>query len=440
MNLLHGNIKKLYFTFLLSALGSTIISSIYSMVDMICVGRYAGPIGSAAIACVNPFWTIMFAPGVLLGMGGAVMMSNRRGSNNGDSADKYFTLATSLSVIIAVIVFAVIFFFPEPLLIFFGAEGEILKACLEYTKPVAFAAPTFTVCACISTFIRNDGEVILPTVATIAGGVVNIFGDIFFVFDFGLGLGVFGAGLATTIGQIISFLILCSYFLRKKCRLKFTRPDRILDRLSKIFTVGLSAFVVEVSFGVVTVVFNKIITKNFSPDHLAVYGTVSSVLFTLQCVLMTFGAALQPIVSANFGAKNEKRIRGVLNLALITSLATGVIFMIFTQAFPTQILKMCMDTNENVLIIGPPILRKYMSAILVSGISIVASHYLQSILKRTMSATVSILRASVLPAAFAILLTALFSVDAIWYSMAISEFLTAIISLIFIGKVNKRPI
>lgn len=51
--------------------------SIYTSVDIICVGHYCGPDGSAAISCVNPLWSIMIALGLLLGVGGSVWMSAR---------------------------------------------------------------------------------------------------------------------------------------------------------------------------------------------------------------------------------------------------------------------------------------------------------------------------------------------------------------------------
>ena len=115
--------------------------------------------------------------------------------------NEFFTLAMLISLIAASVVGATFILFMEPLLMFFGAEGEVLKFALDYAKPIAIVSPSFTLCMTASCFVRNDGEAVLPTLATIVGGVFNIFGDIFFVFDFGLGLGGLGAGLATALGQ-----------------------------------------------------------------------------------------------------------------------------------------------------------------------------------------------------------------------------------------------
>lgn len=49
MDLLTGNVRRLYFKFLSAAFGSALISSIYGMVDMAMVGQYQGPDGAAAL-------------------------------------------------------------------------------------------------------------------------------------------------------------------------------------------------------------------------------------------------------------------------------------------------------------------------------------------------------------------------------------------------------
>jgi putative MATE family efflux protein len=437
MNLLTENTNRLYFTFLISALSSTILTTVYSTVDIICVGQYLGPLGSAAVAYLNPFWTIMIAPGILLGVGGAVMMSNRRGAGNEKSAQMYFTLSAVLTLLCAVSVFITVYFFTSELLVFFGAEGDTLAEALKYMKPMSFAAPTFTLCASFSTFIRNDGEAFLPTFATVVGGVLNIFGDIFFVFDFGLGLGIYGAGLATAIGQIVSSVIILSYFFRKKCKLRLMKANKILARLSKIFTVGTPVFLAEFSLGLVAVVFNRMIADGLGTNHLAVYSTVSTVTILLQAIYNTLGTALQPIVSSGYGAGNIERIKTVLKTALLCAAGFGILFLLFVQLFPLEILKAYMDITDEVAKIGPSIMRKYSIMIGVSGISIVISFYLQSILKRTMSTAISVLRGFFMPLVFAFSFSSIFGIDAIWFSVPASEFTVLLISLLFLKTSNQ---
>lgn len=78
MEFVSGNLNRHFLRYLFTSLGSAIVMSIYTSVDIICVGHYCGPDGSAAISCVNPLWSIMIALGLLLGVGGSVWMSARR--------------------------------------------------------------------------------------------------------------------------------------------------------------------------------------------------------------------------------------------------------------------------------------------------------------------------------------------------------------------------
>lgn len=438
MNLARDRVSGLYFKMLFSALGSMIVTTIYSSVDCICIGQYAGPLGSAAVACVNPLWPIMLAPGFLVGVGGAIMMNNRRGSGNSRDADGYFTLSFFFALAMSVLIGASFILLPEVILGFFGAEGEVLAASVEYMRPLAFAAPTFTMCAAITPFIRGDGETVTPTVATIIGGVVNVFGDVFFVFDFGLGLGLFGAGLATSIGQVVSFLLIISYFLRKKCKLKITKPSKIPSNFKNILSVGFPAFVVEISGGIVALVFIRVISEGLSDAHLAVYGTASTVLVLFYCLFYATGTALQPIVATSHGAGDPERSRAALKIALITATAMGIVFFAATYIFPETILRFYMDVTDEVLRIGPDIVRAYTAALPIAGISIVISYYMQSVLRHNVSVVISLLRGLLLPVAFVLLIPRVAGYEAIWWTIPLAELVTASVSAVFLVLEKKR--
>ena len=62
----------------------------------------------------------------------------------------------------------------------------------------------------LAAYLRNDGNPALATAAVLSGGIFNIFGDYFFVFT--CDMGIYGAGLATAIGSVISFIAMLSHF------------------------------------------------------------------------------------------------------------------------------------------------------------------------------------------------------------------------------------
>ncbi len=84
MDFLNGKIKRIYFKYLLAAFGSALITSIYSIVDMAMVVQYQGPDGIAAFAVVAPVGNIIYSLGLLMGIGGSVIFSTKRGSGDNE--------------------------------------------------------------------------------------------------------------------------------------------------------------------------------------------------------------------------------------------------------------------------------------------------------------------------------------------------------------------
>lgn len=430
MDLLNGNIRTVYFKYLFAALGSALIISIYSSVDMIVVGQYEGPIGSAALSCVQPMWSVIIGLGLLLGIGGSVMLSIARGRGDEDGGNRFFTAAVLAGAAVTAAVAALFALCRPQLLTLFGADETLLPYCMAYTFWLAMAVPFFLMGQIFSAFLRNDGAPFLATIATVSGGVFNMFGDYFFTFP--CDMGISGAGLATFLGQIIAVAIMLPRFFSKKSSLRLRRSASFAADVKAVVSAGFSPFIVDISVGVTVALFNNRIIRLSDADHLAVYGVLTNCFVLFQCLFYGVGQALQPIVSINYGAGQRRRIRQTLALAMGTALVMGLLFFGLVERFPAGILRLFMRVTPQVLAIGPGILRVYAAAFLLMGFNIVASYYFQSILKNGKSLTVSLLRGVVLCAALAFLLPALFGFDAIWWAMPATEALTLAVTAYFL--------
>ena len=437
VDLLKGKLNKTYFTLLFSAIASTIITTIYSTVDMICIGHYAGPDGAASVACTNPLWALMFAFGLMCGVGGSVMAANRRGAGNGHEANAYFTVAVVVCMILSALIITGYIIFLEPLLKLFGASGNVLTLSVDYMRYMMFAVPSFTMCACMATFVRNDGEAIIPTVATIVGGVINMILDVFLVFT--CDMGVKGAGLATGIGQTVAFLIILTYFFTKKCNLKFTKVTNISKHLIKIVTVGFAAFLIETTSGITTAAHNILISEHLSNAHLAVYGTTATLIIMFVCLYNGIGTAMQPLVATSYGAGDKDRVSKTLRLAFMTATVMSVLFFAICQLFPETILRIYMDVDAEVLTVGPRIVRLYSIGLLVIGFSMVCNYYFQSTLLRTACVLISMLRGLIFPVLLVFTLPLAFGYDFIWLAVPMGEVLTTAIAIfIFVRSYRAR--
>lgn len=439
MDFVNGNLRNTFLRYLFASLGSAIVTSIYTSVDMICVGHYCGPDGSAAISCINPLWSIMIALGLLLGVGGSVWMTTRRGAGADEEADTYFSVALMIALILSAALMLVYLFLREPLLRFFGADDQLIPYAMDYAQWLAWAVPAFLAGAMLSNFIRNDGAPGICAAAILTGGAVNIVGDVYFVFDFGLGMGMSGAGLATALGQLVALLILCFYFLRKQCRLRLRRPRKVAAVLKRICASGFAPAIVDLTFGVTVILFNRQIMRYAGTAELAVFGTVANVAILFQALFYGVGQAVQPITSANYGAGQWSRVARMRRIYLTTSVIMGVLFVSITTLFPKQLLNIYMAVTEEILTIGPTALRIYGISFLFMGINVVATYYLESVLRPRQSFVISLSRGFVLTGLFVLILPAVFGVQAIWWTMPLTEGLTMVYTLLSLRGSASAP-
>lgn len=319
MDLINGNVRKIYFKYLLAAFGSAMIVSIYSIVDMAVVGQYQGPNGTAALAVVAPIWNIIYSLGLFMGVGGSILFSAIRGKKDQDQKDanQYFTISLIGAIVLSVLATLAIVLFEKPILVFFGAsDEEILSLAISYLKPIRYALPLFLFNQFLAAYLRNDNDPLLATIGVLSGGLFNVFGDIFFTFT--LNMGIFGAGLATAIGSVISFVVMMIHFFKKKNTLKLAKSEHFFQKLGLISKTGFSTFFVDAAMGILTVLFNRQIMKYLGSDALAVYGPIITISTFVQCCAYSVGQASQPIISVNYGAIKPDRIKDTLKYSLFT--------------------------------------------------------------------------------------------------------------------------
>ena len=140
MDILKGNIKSIYFKYLIAAFGGTLIPCIYSVVDVAMVGKYHGPSGPAALAVFAPLWNIIYGLGLLAGIGGSVLFSTMRGSDekNVRRSNEIFTASLFLGILFSVILEVFICCSNNKLFLFFGADDLTLSMAQAYLKPIQF--------------------------------------------------------------------------------------------------------------------------------------------------------------------------------------------------------------------------------------------------------------------------------------------------------------
>ena len=440
MDFVSGNLKKIYVNFLLASFGSTLISMIYGIVDMAMVGWYEGPDATAALACFSPVWNVVYAIGLLTGIGGAVLFSNALGKDERENANGFFTLALMLTAFIIFAFWLAMIFFDEPILRLFGADDNLLPYAQKYLFPLKFCLPMFTFNNLLSCFIRNDGRPRLATAAVLAGGIFNVFGDWFFVFA--LDMGVMGAGIATGIGAFITLFVLLSHFFSKKNTLRLNKRFSFAKDSLRILSTGFSSFFIDIAMGIFTVLANNQIMKYLGTPELSIYAVIIQLFTFVQCCAYSVGQAAQPIMSVNFGAGKGDRVKRCLKYGFISALLFGVFWTALSLGIPTAFVRIFMQPTDEIISKAPLAIRIYATSFILLSLNVASTYYFQSVLKRLDSFVVSILRGILVNGVLIFALPALFGGTAIWFVMPLTELLTfayVLARIAFAAQPARRP-
>ncbi|MCD7810397.1 MAG: hypothetical protein LUG91_00880 [Ruminococcus sp.] len=198
----------------------------------------------------------------------------------------------------------------------------------------------------------------------------------------------------------------------------------------RIIKSGVSVFILECSFRIVTFVFiNRAVS---------LYGTIDSSVYTiimnwtLVCFNLIMGIAqsVQPLISVSFCAGDVKRVRTYRKYALIISALLGTAFIIIGYSFTPQLVGVFATDSKELIDLTTDSFRMYLPAYLFMGVGICIGIYYQSIESSMKSLLIMSLRGIILPVVGAVCLTGLFGGTGLWITVPLAELLTGIIVLL----------
>ncbi len=432
MDILNGDLKKIYRKFLFPSLFSGLVTTIYILVDMIVVGQYEGTAGAAAMACIAPFWPIFCCVSILFGLSGSVFFSKAKGEGDCEESRQFFTAASILLGVVTLVIWVSLILFDEWFLRLCGADDSIVPLGLRYMKWLKWGVPLYPLGLFLGMFVRSDGSPGIAGGSVIVGGVLNIIGDVVLTFTFDMGIE--GAAVASIAGQLVADIILLSHFFRKRNTLAFTRVKGFLCRTKDILALGFPPFVGDISMSILVIFFNNQVMRYYGATELAIFGICGNIFSTFQTFSYGIGNAAQPLMAQNLGAGKPERVRKTAWLGIRTSVILAVILTAVMVLFPAQITRIYMDTTEDVVQMAGPFLRQFFLCMLFMPLNVFATFALQAVMKIKPTLVVSLLRGIILCVVLVYLLPALIGPGSIWYVMLITEAVTAAVSVYYMRK------
>ena len=431
INMLESPVRQVFFHYLAPSISATLVTSIYILADTMMIGRGVGGSGIAAMNILLPLYNTYFGIGMMCGVGGSVLFGFSRGRGDEKRAKSYFTAALFmvLALAAACLVLGRIFF--TPLITLMGNTPALNEYSVPYGTVLTTAAPLFALSTFLQAFVRNDGAPKLAMAGVISGGVTNVILDYVYIFIMKWGMG--GAALATATGTTLTVLILASHFFSKNNHLKLEFSG-MLRHIPEVFGNGLASLILEVSNGFVMLLFNRQLLFYVGEIGITVYGIITNTALVATSISNGIAQAVQPLISANFGAGSTARVSEARRSGIKTGFLAGLIFTAIGLLFPVQLSYLFLDPTEEILAMAVPAIRLYFLGFLVSEWNIICGTYFQSVVKPRLSLTITLLRGVILNSVFVFLLPALFGVDGIWLTVTVSEFITAGVALWFVRK------
>ncbi len=324
--------KKALWTLALPILAGMAIQTIYTIVDMIYIGRISGE-AIAAVAFNMPL--LFFVLGLSMGLGSGVTASIARfiGANDKVNADNSAEHALILAGFISIIMVVVGLLFGKQMLLILGATTEIINLSWSYLRVISFGLFFMVFSGFFRSILSGEGDMKTPMAISAIGTLLNIILDPIFIFV--LGYGVAGAAIATVISQAIVFTIFIYMFMVKKYTyVTFKMRDFSFSKfiIFDIIKVGVPASMAMIIMSVGQAVFNKILVS-YSAFSVAAYQIGGRLDVVIFLPIMAIATALTTLVGMFYGAKDYANVKliikyGMLRSILVTTIGSMIIFIL----------------------------------------------------------------------------------------------------------------
>ena len=206
-------LPKLITSLAIPTIISMLITGFYNAADTYFVSKL-GTSASGATGIVFSLMTLIQAVSFCIGMGSGSTISRKLGAQRKKEADIIGSSGLLFGILFGLMLVIFGNLFIEPLMKLLGSTPTILPYAKDYAKYILIASPFMSASFILNNMLRSEGKANLSMMGIVTGAIINIALDPLFIFVFKLGIS--GAAIATGISQFISFIILFSFYLRKK--------------------------------------------------------------------------------------------------------------------------------------------------------------------------------------------------------------------------------
>ena len=436
-------IGKLIKKFSIPCIISMLVNSLYNIVDQIFIGQGVGYLGNGATNVVFPLVMVGLAFSLMFGDGASAYLSLKLGEKKNKEAEVGIGNGILISAIVSILFCFITLIFLPLFLKLFGCTENLQSYAMTYGRIIAIGFPFSMIGTTLNSVIRADGSPKYSMISMIVGAVLNTILDPIFIFVFNKG--VAGAAVATVISQIVTFALNIMYIKRFKT-IKISKECFKLnkDTCKKITTLGISSFIMQMSFVCVMTVENNLLGKygldsKFGAEiPITVLGIVMKISQILNSIIIGIAAGSQPIFGYNYGAKKYDRVKETLKLVLGSSVIISTIAFILFQTIPDKLILIFGSGDENYIEFACLSFRIYLLLCIFNGIQIPSGIFFQAIGKSTKSAILSLSRQIIILIPAMVILSSMYGIIGVLSAGPVADGIAFILAFVFLAKEYKN--
>jgi putative MATE family efflux protein len=433
-----ASVKSLLIQQSLPAAFGFLVMSVYQLVDVWFVSRYAeGELAIAAITVVLPVTFLISSFGMAVGVGGASVLARALGEGSPEKAQKTFNNQILLTLGFVLLFVLMGYVFQTQLLTLFGANTEIMPYAKKYFNILLLGLPFLGWAMMSNNTIRAEGKPKVAMLTMIIPAVSNIVLDYVLILQFDMGLE--GAAWATTTGYMLSGLYTLWFFLSGRSELSFGQGPLRLDFpiVGEIASIGSITLVRQSMFSLLAIVLYGQLDKWGQVEYaatlgesggshaIAIYGLIRGFTLFVAFPIIGIMQGLMPIVSYNYGANNGERVKEGVWLAMQWTTVISLLLLSVIVIFPEELIGIFTE-DKDLLAHTPRVLQLIFVSLPVMGIGFIGGAYFQAVGKPIPALVLTLARQGLFMIPLMFILSSVVGLDGVWASLPAGEILAGI--------------
>ncbi|MCQ2086862.1 MAG: MATE family efflux transporter [Bacilli bacterium] len=333
--------------FSLPLIVSFLFQNLYNIADSIIVGNFLGDESLAAVSSSGSFVFLFTSFFIGLSLGCGALIGKFFGEKNKKKLSESIHSAVAIGLVSSIVLTILAEIFSPLLLKVMGTPSDVIGESISYFRAYFIGSTGLVMYAMLNAILQAVGNSRRGLYYLVFASLLNVGLDLILVKP----LGVFGAGLASSISQISSATLAFLFLIKKgtvyQVEIKKIRFYKGVTK--KMIMLGIPSGIQNSVIGIANVCVQSFI-NSFGSAAMAGCGSYSRIEGFAFIPINAFMGAITNFVSQNLGAKEYERAKQGARFGIITSVIVAEIIGGLQYLLAPQLIGLFTSTPECIAI------------------------------------------------------------------------------------------